>query len=116
MTDSIAYLLEATIQAGKRDELEAMLKEFAEATQADPKAMNYEFFINGDDFRAFERFSDSAGALGHLEWFGENAAERFLAVATITKLSVFGNPSDELRGGMDAFGAQYFEPIGGFLR
>ena len=116
MSDSIAYLLEAKLKPGVRQELDVLLKECVEATEQDASAMNYEFFIDGDDFRAFERFADSPATLGHLGWFGENVAGRFTALVDITGLSVFGTPTDELRAGLDTMGARYFEPCGGFRR
>lgn len=63
-----------------------------------------------------EKYSDSAAALAHLGNFGANVAERFLELFAPTSFHVYGEPSDEVRGVLDGFGAVYLGPLGGFAR
>jgi hypothetical protein len=48
--------------------------------------------------------------------FGQNFAERFLAAVAPTRLVVYGDPNDEVRAALSAFGAVHMAQIGGFAR
>jgi hypothetical protein len=52
----------------------------------------------------------------HLGAFGSKFAERFLSCVEPTGFSVYGDPSDDVRGVLDGFGAVYLGPFGGFAR
>ena len=52
----------------------------------------------------------------HLGWFGENYADRILAIAEVTRFTVYGNPSDQVKEVLNNFGAVYMAPFGGFAR
>ena len=61
-------------------------------------------------------YTDSAATMIHLNSFGENFAERFLGAADLTRLVVYGNPNDEVRGVLSGFGAVIMEQLGGYAR
>jgi hypothetical protein len=46
-------------------------------------------------------------AVAHLQRFTKNFSGRFMMMVERTHFTVFGNPSDELRGLLDQFGATY---------
>jgi hypothetical protein len=46
------------------------------------------------------------------ERFTKNFSDRFMMMVERTHFTVFGNPSDELRGLLDQFGATYLTPFG----
>lgn len=57
-----------------------------------------------------------AGVLPHIEeTFAPYAAE-FLSFAKIEALFVYGEPTPDIRSKLDAFGAIYLMPFGGFSR
>ena len=62
-----------------------------------------------------EKYADSAAALAHLGNFGANFAERFMVCFAPTALHVYGEPSEEVRGVLDSFGAVYLGSFGGFV-
>lgn len=115
-SQQIAWVLETKIHAGKRPEVESLIEEAITATRKDPAAINYEFFMDGDVLHVFEKYADSPATLAHLAWFGENIADRFLSNADITRMTVYGSPSDEVREILDSMGATYQEAVGGFAR
>jgi hypothetical protein len=75
--------------------------------------VNYERFISDDGnfVHVYERYTNSATAVAHLQTFAKNFSERFITMVDRTHFTVFGNPSDELRGLLDRFGATYLKPF-----
>ncbi|MCL9981513.1 MAG: hypothetical protein NBV60_00005 [Erythrobacter sp.] len=57
-----------------------------------------------------------SGLLPHVEQTFSPYAERFLSLATIDQLFVYGNPTPEIREKLDSFGATYLAPFVGFTR
>jgi quinol monooxygenase YgiN len=74
--------------------------EMVEATREEPGTLSYERFVTDDGkfVHVYERYADSGAALVHLRKFGK----------------IFGDPSDELKGLLDGFGATYLRPFGNF--
>lgn len=65
----------------------------------------------------WERYADSAAAaMTHLGHFGDKFAERFFAALEPTRFVVYGNPSEEVRESLSAFGVAYMAPVNGFNR
>ena len=119
MSDNVHWLLELKIKDGALDDFKALMREMVGAAKSnEPNTMNYEWFISEDNTTAhlYERYTDSAAVMTHLQWFGENAAERFLATVEPTALSVYGDPSAEVREALGGFGAVHYGQIGGFAR
>jgi hypothetical protein len=56
------------------------------------------------------------GVVSHIEQTFAPFAERFLSLATITGLTVYGLPDAEVRKRLDPFGAVYMNDFGGFCR
>jgi len=65
---------------------------------------------------AHERYADSEAVLAHLATFGEKFAGRLLAAVDPTRFAVYGNPSDQVRETLEAFGVLYMKPFAGFVR
>lgn len=115
-SEQIAWVLETKIKAGERPAVEALIKEAVEATQTEPGAINYEFFMGGDVLHVYEKYADSAATASHLTWFNDTIAERFLASAEVTRLTVYGSPDDGVREVLDSMGATYQDAYAGFAR
>jgi hypothetical protein len=94
------------------------MAEMVDATQHESGAIGYEWFLSADGqvCHLCERYADSGAALEHLGNFGANFAERFLTCFAPTSFHVYGDPSAEVRGILDGFGAVYLGPLGGFVR
>ena len=45
-----------------------------------------------------------------------NFVERFLALCTPTRMSVYGEPSDELKEAIAGFNPRYLSPVAGHAR
>lgn len=118
MSNAVSWNLHCSVQDGKLDESRALMAEMVEATRQEAGALGYEWFLSPDGATCHinERYADSAATLEHLGTFGAKFAERFLACFAPTGLHVYGEPSDEVRGALESFGAVYLGTWGGFTR
>jgi quinol monooxygenase YgiN len=118
MSDVVSWNLQLSVIDGKLDDARLLMAEMVEATNHEAGAVVYEWFLSPDGTSCHinERYADSAATLEHLGNFGANFAERFLACFAPTGLHVYGEPSDEVRGVLDGFGAVYMGTLGGFAR
>lgn len=117
MTDRVAWLLEVSIKAGREQDFNALMGEMVASVDAEPGTVGYEWTI-GEDAKTvhiLEQFVDSASALIHLQGFG-NYAARFVDMLDVTRLSVYGDPSGDVREGLAGFGPTFLKVTGGFTR
>jgi quinol monooxygenase YgiN len=116
MGDQISRHVELTVKPGQIENFRALTSEMMESTRDEPGVLNYERFVSDDGkfVHVYERYADSAAAVAHLRKFGKNFGERFLTMVDRTRFTVFGTPSDELRGLLDGFGVTYLRPFGDF--
>ena len=118
MSQTVSWNLQLAVQDGKLDAARALMAEMVAATDQEPGAITYEWFLSADasSCHICEKYADSAAALAHLGGFGANFAERFLQCFAPTAFWVYGDPSGEVRGVLDGFGAVYLGSLGGFAR
>ncbi len=119
MSDAVSLVLELNVKDGQRDAFKALAQEMSEATQADePGTTHYEWFTDADGktVHTYERYADSAATMVHLGNFGAKFAERFLACVDPARLTVYGDPSAEVRGALAGFGAAHMTQFEGFAR
>lgn len=100
------------IRAGKLEEFKRLVAQAMEIVRTkDPGTIEYSVYLNAAGTEAFvhERYRDSAAGMAH----SANIAglmSAFLDVATITG-EVCGNPSPELRKGLEASGVTVYTPL-----
>ena len=119
MSDNVFWILEANINAGQLDNLKALMTEMVEATKRDePGALNYEWFIadDGNSLHLYERYADSGAVMVHRGNFGQKFVEQFLAYLTVTKITMYGNPNDQIREGFAVSTPIYMRLSAGFAR
>lgn len=118
MSDVVSWNLRLSLREGRLDAFRALMDEMVASTRGEEAALAYEWYItpDGSECHLYERYVDSAATMVHLGNFGSHFAERFMACVEPTHFHVYGNPSDQVRGILDAFGAVYLEPFGGFAR
>ena len=118
MTENIFWLFEAAIKPGEYDNFKTVMEEMIASTEQEPGTSNYEFFLNADRTvcHIYERYADSDAALTHVGNFGATFAERFMASVEPKKFVVYGPASDELKGILEGFGAEYMTPLDGFAK
>ncbi len=119
MANTVQWVLELNIKDGKFDAFETLMNEMVAATKAnEPGAHAYEWFVSDDrkTCHIYERYADSAAVMTHLGTFGEKFAGRFLDALEPTRLTVYGNPSDEARNALAGLNAAFMGQIGGYSR
>ena len=119
MSDHVHWILAVKINDGELENFKAMMTEMVQTTKDnEPGALNYEWLI-GDDgatCHIYERYESSAATMVHMASFGKNFAKKFMSLASVTGVTVYGNPDDTVKGALNALGPVYMTPIGGFAR
>jgi quinol monooxygenase YgiN len=94
-----------------------LVSQIVSATSKEPDTLTYEYVVNADRSVAhiIERYR-TPGVLPHVEKTFAPFAERFLSLAKIEKLFVYGETTPEIRAKLNGFGAVYLTPFEGFSR
>jgi len=117
MSTAISWVFEAAITPDGLDDYRALAREItADNEAAEPGQTIMEWFIDDYDVHIYERYVDSAAAVSHVQRFVANFAERFLSLCTPTRMSVYGEPSDELKEAVAGFNPRYLGPVAGHAR
>ena len=119
MSTEVSWLLESKIEDGRLQDLKMLIGEMSERAEAsEPGTLNYLWSISDDRStdHLYERYESSKAALTHLASFNANFAERFLKLATPTRMSIYGSPNETLKQEMAGMAPVYFQLAGGFVR
>ena len=117
MQNEIYSIYHLAIAPADFDAFEQLIQPIVAATREEPDTMIYEYVVNADHtvVHIIERYR-TKGLLSHVEQTFAPFAERFLKLATMKKLFVYGDPTPEIRAKLDGFGAEYLTPFAGFSR
>jgi quinol monooxygenase YgiN len=117
MQNEIYSLYHLTLDPSNFEPFKALMEQIVEATSREPDTTIYEYVTNADRtvVHIIERYR-TQGLLPHVEQTFAPFAERFLALATIDKLYVYGETTPEIRAKLNGFGAEYLTPFAGFSR
>jgi autoinducer 2-degrading protein len=118
MENTISWVLEMTVKPGQLDTLKELMEQMVAATSAEPGATNYEWYLSedGTTLHIYERYVDSDAAVAHGASFVANWAAQFMSCLDVTRLTVYGNPSESLRKAFESQGPTYLGTLGGFAR
>ena len=110
MNRQISWHVELAIKPGRLESFRALTGDMVEAARRELGMLSGD----GKTVHVHERYEDSAAALTHLRIFAKKFAEPFHDMVERKCFVVFGYPTTELKAALDAFGANYFEPLGDF--
>jgi quinol monooxygenase YgiN len=118
MNENVYWLLELAVQHGRRDEFTLLMREMVGAALGEPETLNYEWHINADGTacHVYVRYRNCAAVMTHMRAFGNRFSDRFLDLARITHMVVYGAPDGEVKIALAPYDPIYFEPLGGFRR
>ena len=117
MSTEISWVFEAAIKPDNRDEYCALAREIsADNHAAEPGQQIFEWLVDGQDVHIYERYQDSAAAVAHVQRFVANFGARFMSLCTPTRMSVYGEPSDDLKEAVAGFNQRYLGPLAGHAR
>jgi quinol monooxygenase YgiN len=117
MQNEIYSLYHLTIDPAKFDAFKTLIIEIVAATREEPDTTIYEFVVNAarTEVHIVERYR-TEGLLPHAKQTFAPYAARFLKLAKIDRLYVYGETTPEIRAVLDGFGAIYLTPFAGFSR
>jgi quinol monooxygenase YgiN len=113
----ITNVFHMTVEPDNLAEFKALIEPIIAASNKEPGTLIYEYSL-GEDGRTVhivERYLTDA-VLSHIEATFGPYAERFLKLANIEKLYVYGEPTADLRAKLETFGAIFLTPISGCSR
>jgi quinol monooxygenase YgiN len=118
MSNNVHWLLEVEVHAGALATFRALMLEMVAAAQREPGTLNYEWNIGADGrvCHIYVRYRDCAAVMDHMAGWDGNFSTRFAALATITRLSVYGAPDAQVKAALAPYGPVYYEQFGGFHR
>ncbi len=119
MKNEIFWILELEFDNGGESEFHVLMTDMVSAVhQNEQGTLNYEWNVSADGklCHIYERYADSAAVLAHLANFGEQFAERFLAILRPVRFVVYGSPSDAVKEALAAFHPMYMRTVDGFSR
>lgn len=110
-------LYHCRIEPANFDAFRELIAGIVEASKAEPDTLTYEFLVNAGhtEVHIIERYR-TAGLLPHVRQTFAPHAERFLELAKVERLYVYGDTTPEIRETLDGFGAIYLTPFAGFSR
>ncbi len=117
MSNQISWRVELTVKSGQLDSFLKLTGEMVDAARAERGVLSYQRFVadDGTCVHIYERYADSAAALGHLQMFEERFGRRFAGMVVRRRFAVYGTPSAELKSRLDGFGATFLRPFGDFM-
>jgi quinol monooxygenase YgiN len=117
MHDEVYSLYHLSIKPDDFDAFKTLVERVVEETAKEPDTTTYEYVVDANRtvVHIIERYR-TRGLLPHVEQTFTPFAERFLQLAKIDKLYVYGETTPEIRAKLDGFGAEYLTPFAGFSR
>lgn len=117
MKNEIYSIYHVAIAPSDFPAFETLIQGIVAASLQEPDTLTYEYVVSADRtaVHIVERYRPN-GLLPHVEQTFAPFAERFLKLATIKRLFVYGDTTPQIRAKLDGFGAEYFTPFAGFAR
>ena len=117
MQNEIYSVYHLSIKPTDFETFKTLVEQIVDATSKEPDTTTYEYVVNADHtvVHIVERYR-TQGLLPHVEETFTPFAERFLELAKIEKLYVYGDTTTDIRAKLDGFGAEYLTPFAGFSR
>jgi hypothetical protein len=113
----ITNVFHMTVEPEDLEAFKSLIAEIIALAEKEPGTLIYEYSL-GEDGRSVhivERYL-TEGVLPHVEETFGPYAERFLKLAKINTLYVYGTPPADLKAKLESFGAIFMAPLAGFAR
>ena len=114
---SIHWLLELELNPERAADFKVLMSEMVALAETQPGTLVYEWYFNEDKTRCIinERYRDSTALIDHMEASGPYA-ERFIAAATISRLTILGDVDTATRAALVSLEPSYLSIGEGFSR
>jgi quinol monooxygenase YgiN len=118
--NQIHFRAELTIEEGKIEEFKKRVQDMSRVVEAnEPDTIHYKFYINRAETKCIvnEIYANSEAVLAHITGVAsQTILPKVHSVSRITRLDVYGNPSEELQKAITSFGPQTYNLFAGFSR
>jgi quinol monooxygenase YgiN len=110
-------LLELELNPERAADFKVLMSEMVALAETQPGTLVYEWYFNEDKTRCIinERYRDSTALIDHMEASGPYA-ERFIAAATISRLTILGDVDTATRAALVSLEPSYLSIGEGFSR
>ena len=111
---------EFTIEEGKIEECKEMVQKMSRVVEySKPGTINYRFYLSRSETKCVvhETYANSEAALAHIRGVAsQTILPKIFSVTRMSRLEVYGNPSEELQKALTSFGSQIYNIFAGFSR
>jgi quinol monooxygenase YgiN len=111
---------EFTIEEGKTEEYKNLVQKMSRAVEDnEPDTINYQFYLNRSEKKCIvhETYANSEAVIAHISGVAsQTILPKICSVSRISRLDVYGNPSEELQKALTSFGSQIYNLFAGFSR
>lgn len=116
----VHFRAEFTIDDGKLGEYKELVQDMSRVVKTnEPDTMDYQFYLNRDGTKCIvhETYANSEAVLAHNTGVAsQTILPKIFGISRISRLDVYGNPSEELRKVLTNFSPQFYNLIAGFSR
>jgi quinol monooxygenase YgiN len=117
---SIHFRALVTIVKGKREEYKKLVQEMSRTVEAnEPGTLHYQFYLNRDETKCIvnEIYANSEATIAHINGVAsQTILPKIHNVSRISRIEVYGNPSEELQKVLADVVSQTYIPFTGFSR
>jgi quinol monooxygenase YgiN len=118
--DLIHFRAEFIIEEGKTEEYKKLIQDMSRVVEAnEPDTINYQFYLNRDETKCivWETYANSEAVFAHINSIAsQTILPKIHSVSNISRLDVYGNPSEELQKVLTSFSPQIYNLFAGFSR
>ena len=111
---------EFTIEKGKIEEFKKLIQDMSRMVENNESdTINYQFYLNRCETKCMvhETYTNSESVLAHITGVASKTIlPKIFNIATINRLDVYGNPSEQLQKVLRSFDSQTFNLFTGYSR
>src|SRR5215204_4790201 len=105
--NQIHFRAEFTIEEGKIEEFKKLVQDMSRVVEAnEPDTINYQFYLNRAETKCIvnETYANSEAVFAHITGVAsQTILPKVFSVCRISRLDVYGNPSEELQKVLTSF-------------
>lgn len=117
MNNEIISVFKLNIERENLPAFKKLVEKIVNKTKEETGTLTYVYSIDEkqNSVHIVERYKENS-LLSHIDFTFAPFAEEFLKLATITELTVYGNPNEVEKERLNKFGAIYLTPFDGFSK
>jgi quinol monooxygenase YgiN len=119
MKSHVSWIVKIGIKDGKLSDFNSFMTDMIKETKNNElETQSYEWYFNEEqtECHIYEKYTDSAAAMIHLNSFGDNFAERFTALVDPIGVTIYGDASSSVKEALSGFSPNSFSHVAGFTR